>query len=378
MIEKKNKLLFAINVDWYFNLHWKDRLQKDMASEFDLHLCMSETQKNRWKGFKFHPLKLSRSSINLISNLKTGWNAYKIFKFIKPDLIHSVTVKPNIIYGLIALWFRKPILITIPGLGSIFSVKGYKPLIIQGLLLTAYFFIGLNKKTFFIFENKTDLSFFLKIGICTELNSVAVPGAGVDINRFRNTPMRWHDNNNLKLLFAGRLLVEKGLHDLVSAVHNLRLKGFLINLSVAGIIDTDTHNAIPISTIEKWDHEGKLRWLGQIKKMENLIPGYHVVVLPTRYAEGLPRILLEANSCGRPVIATNVPGCNEFILNGKNGILYNGGDIASLEKAILKFMDKSFCERLGHYGRKYVTESFTDIQVIDCYKNVYLQQSLLT
>jgi glycosyltransferase involved in cell wall biosynthesis len=368
----KKTLLFAINVDWYFNLHWRDRLQSEIVAGFDTYLCLSETKdNNNWGEFKFRKISLSRSSMGLWNNLKTFWGAFRIFREVNPTVVQSVTVKPNIVFGLLALAYSRPILITIPGLGYVFSNNGFKAWSLQRLLLFLYRIIAWNRKAAFIFENTSDLALFQKKGICNGANSIAVPGAGVDINRFTKRPMRWNESGELKLLFAARLVKGKGLYELVEVVSELRREGFPVSLSVAGLIDTDSPDSIPLRQIEQWHRQGKIQWMGEIHDMETVIAANHVVVLPTRYGEGLPRILLEANACGRPVITTNIPGCNSFVMNEKNGIIVETSDCQALKHAIKRLRNKTLCLELGENGRKHVEASYTERHVIDCYKEIY-------
>ena len=111
-------MLFAINVGWYFDLHWQARINSKMTDGYDVHLCMAKPSKHSGN---IHEINLKRSSVGLLNNIKTFYQMYKVFCKVKPDLIHSVTIKPNLMLGLTALLYRKPILITIPGLGSMFS-----------------------------------------------------------------------------------------------------------------------------------------------------------------------------------------------------------------------------------------------------------------
>lgn len=368
------KMLFAINVDWYFNLHWKERFLSDMTSGYDLSLCLSVTEEtHRWNGFNFYRLNLSRSSIGVWSNVKTFTNSIRIFKTVKPDAIHSVTVKPNIMFGLLALFHFKPILITIPGLGSIFSAIGLKPKIVRLLLLLIYWMISKNRNAFFVFENTSDLTLFKRFKICNDSNAITVPGAGVDINLFKPTPLQWGEDGDLQILFAARLLKDKGLYELVEVVSCLKQEGFPVSLNVAGLIDNDSRETIPLRQVETWHEERKLNWLGQIDNMQEVIAQNHVVVLPTRYGEGLPRILLEANACGRPVIATDIPGCNDFIKDGVNGFLVKPDDNHALKHAIKNIRNKSLCEELGRRGRNIVEKSYTKKHVIENYKKIYRQ-----
>lgn len=365
-----SKLLFAINVGWYFDLHWKERVNSPMTEGFDIHLCMSKPTDS--DNEKLHNLSLTRSSIGILDNLKTLYQSYKIFKKVNPDVIHSVTIKPNLMFGIIALFYRKPILLTIPGLGSMFSQVGMKSKLIASMIISLYRIIGLNQLSAFIFENKTDMNLFLEKNICTQENAFTVPGSGVNIDEYNAPAIDTKSNDGLKLLFAARLLKGKGLYELVNVVASLKDNGNKVTLNVAGIIDDDSNEAIPLSQLTDWDEKGAINWLGQINGgMSEVISQNDAIVLPTRYGEGLPRILIEANACRRPVITTNIGGCSDFVINGSNGILVQACDSKELECAIVSLMDKNFSAQLGLNGRSRVEQYYTDEHVIKCYLNIY-------
>ena len=363
------KLLFAINVGWYYDLHWQDRVKSEMTDGFETHLCMSKptnpTEKN------MHALSLTRSSIGLLDNFKTFYQALKIFNKVKPDTIHSVTIKPNIMFGLIALYSKLPIFLTIPGMGSMFSQATLKSKLIARAILTIYRLVGKNDKSVFIFENRTDMQTFIDHGICSKSNAVTVPGSGVNIDEY-NASRIDTSTQPLKLLFAARLLEGKGLQELVVATQNIKNSGVDVTLNVAGIIDDDSNEAIPLSQLEEWHRQGKVNWMGQINGgMQDVIAANDVIVLPTRYGEGLPRILIEANACRRPVITTDIGGCRDFVINNETGILVRICDPKALEDAIKRLNDRKYCAELGECGRLRVEAFYTDKHVIDSYVEVY-------
>jgi len=321
---------------------------------------------------KMHEITLKRSSINLLDNIKTFYQAYKAFLKIQPDIIHSVTVKPNLIFGFIALLYRKPILITIPGLGAMFSEGDRRNKLVANLLIFLYRIVSLNKKSVFIFENKTDLGLFKNKQICSDLNGFTVPGSGVNIDEYKAEKLKASSSSELKLLFAARLLKGKGLYELVDVVSSLRKRNVNVSLDVAGIIDFDSKEAIPVEMLEQWANEGKINWLGQVNQgMVDVIVNNDVIVLPTRYGEGLPRILIEANACQRPVIATDIGGCKDFVIDGENGLIVKTSNPHELERAIIRLTDRAYCAQLGENGRKRVEEFYTDNHVISCYQSIY-------
>ncbi len=366
------RLLFAINVDWYFNLHWKERVLSNMTKGYEVHLCLAKTDATfHCENCENKFVTINRSSIGILSNIKSLLSLFKIFRDVKPDLIHSVTVKPNLFYGFFARIFSIPIVITIPGLGTVFSSSGWKYALLRQLIIFLYKCAGKNDKSFFVFENSADMQQFINCGICDKQSCSLVSGAGVDIHSFRYTPERDFARSPLRVLFAGRLLYGKGLEDLINAVQKLRAKGKNVRLDVAGIIDSDSREAISLSQIEEWSKLDEINWLGQVEDMAGLLNEVHIVALPTRYGEGLPRILLEASACGRPVITTDIPGCRDFVENGVNGILVTPGVIDQLVFAIESLESVEVRKKMGRAGRRKVERDYTSKKVIQYYSNIY-------
>jgi glycosyltransferase involved in cell wall biosynthesis len=364
------KLLFAINADWYYRLHWEERMTSELVNEYKVFICTSGQIKEREDKLEYHHLKLSRYSIGLKSNLQTFFNALRLLLKIKPDMIHSVTVKPNIMFGLLSLILRKSIIMTLPGLGFAFTHNSYKSKFIKKILLLSYRFISLNKKAFFVFENNEDMNYLRFKKICHENNSLSVPGSGVNINKFSLSPVP-EASNGYQVLFAARMLKSKGLFELVEAVKILRDVGETIQINVAGIIDAESPDSITLGEIEKLSQSGDINWLGNVSDMSSLIASNHFVVLPTRYGEGIPRILIEASACGRPVISSNIGGCKEFVSDGVTGIILKDETISTLATAIKELCNTTLCSELGLNGRRRVEKYYTTQHIIEAYKGIY-------
>lgn len=367
------KMLFAINVDWYFDLHWKDRLLSEMAKNFDIHVCYAKTKdRNIDSTLKVSNFPLHRSNITPLNNLTTILSCIKLVRLYTPDIIHSVTIKPNLFFGIIARFKKIPILITIVGLGSIFSSNSFKYRVLQKATLLAYRFIG-KGKCHFIFENTDDQKLFFRNNICTTQNSSISPGAGIDLATFKPSLDLEADDGLIRVLFAARLLYGKGLEQLIEAVEQLNKEEVIFRLDVAGIIDNESLEAIPKSQIDKWNQEGKINWLGRCENMPRLLSQVNIVALPTTYSEGLPRILLEAAACSRPTIATDTPGCNNLIKHGYNGLLIQPGNSAQLANALETYKNKDLRVLNGQRSRKIIEERFTTEHVIKSYQKAYQQ-----
>ncbi len=373
--DMKKKLLFATNVDWYFDLHWKERVFSEMTSDFDVTVCYSITAKKFNKEIihsnKVLPLRINRSSINPFLNFFTFLQAKNILRNNSFDCIHTATVKPNIYFGLLAKMYSLPIFITVPGLGTVFSSQGVKCAVIRFVIRFLYRFIGKNKKTFFIFENKDDRAYFLERDICKADYSSVVSGAGVDLETFKSSEEPSCRNKPIKILFAARLLRGKGLDDLISAANIVNSENEQINICIAGIHDPDSRESIPLSAIHEWQNFKYVHFFGQVENMPKLLSEMHIIVLPSNYGEGLPRILIEANACGRPVITTHIAGCRDFVIDGLNGLLITPGSVDELVIAINRLMDKDLRKKMGEEGRRRVELNYAKEIIIDQYKSIY-------
>jgi len=287
---------------------------------------------------------------------------------INPDLIHCVTIKPNIYTGLINRFFiKKPIIYSITGLGAVFSSSSLKFVIIKRIITLFYKNISVHYSRF-IFENSEDCSLFQDLAIIKNGNGIVIKGAGIDLNRFTSSPLPCDQS----ILFAARLLKEKGLQCLIEAKTILVKRGCEFTLNVAGIIDNDVSSAISIRQIEIWAKNGDINWLGNVKDMPSLIKKNDIVCLPTTYGEGVPRILIEAASCQRAIVTTDVAGCREIVSHGFNGLLAIPADAISLANCLQELLDnKDKLRKFGINGRKKVETEFSQEMVFEKTLQVY-------
>lgn len=370
-------VLFIINVDWYFNLHWLERVEYFKSLGYSIHIISNFNDENiknglLAKGFQCHHLAVKRKSIHIFNEFISFYQLRKLLKAINPDLIHSITVKPNIYAGLLnRLFLHKPIIYSITGLGAVFSSSAYKFIVLKRLIIVLYEFIS-TRQSHFVFENSEDRELFKSLGILKYSNGTVIKGAGIDLNRFKpSLPPK-----NGSILFAARLLQDKGLGCLVEAQKLLKQRGCHFSLNVAGIIDNDVSSAIPLSQIEAWAKNGDINWLGNVKDMPNLISQNDVICLPTTYGEGVPRILIEAASCQRAIVTTDVAGCREIVSHDFNGYLVVPNDPSSLADHLEALIgDSNKLIKFGENGRKKVEQEFSQEMVFEKTLNVY--QALL-
>lgn len=365
------KLLFAINSLQYMDMHWVERLNSDLTENLEIHVCSANVDSyTKTSIFTLHELKLSRFSLGIVDNFKTFFSAWRQLKKINPELIHSVTVKPNIVFGLLSLLYKKKIILTLPGLGMVFSRNDIKSKCVRLVLLSFYKIISLNPRAIFVFESCNDLEVFKALGICNICNSAISPGAGVNLVDFPRA-MLPSNINGYHVLFAARMLRSKGFFDVVAAIEYLKSDGLNVTLNVAGIQDCVSPDAIPLAVIEELDAHNKIKWLGHVVDMPELIARNHFTVLPTRYGEGIPRILIESAACGRPVITTKIGGCSEFVIDGKTGLLLSNPTTEELAYSIKSLCNIDICKHMGDAGFELVKEKYTLEHVITVYKSLY-------
>ena len=379
MNQSKGKLAYIINVDWYFSLHWLDRARAAVADGFEVHLLTSFTDQSRLhnlqkKGFICHSIPLDRKTMNPFRDLKTFFHIVLSLKSIKPDIVHCITVKPNIYGGIAARFLGIKSILNITGLGLAFSSRTTKASAARQVITTLYKQAANRHCCKIIFENNDDRNTFLANGIGRIENFYVIPGSGVDTNLFRFLPEK--KRSVPIMLFAARMLWDKGLADVVEAGEILTKKGIAFRLDVAGIIDESSQNAIPLSQIQKWHEAKKLNWLGEVKNMPELLSKANVVVLPSSYGEGVPRVLIEAASVGRAIVTTDVTGCRDIVQDGENGFLVEPHSPHQLADALEKLLgNHALRQKFGRKGRAYVEQVFNKEHVVT--KNISIYNSFL-
>lgn len=379
------RLLYIINVDWYFLLHWLERANAAKADGWDVHLATRFTdEKNRSKlvnlGITCHFIPFSRKSLNPFNELKTILSLKKIVKAVNPDLVHCITIKPNLYGGLITQSLHIPTIKSITGLGAVFSSKKIRFRSIRRLIIYLYRRVGSENGGRLIFENEEDLQTFKKYRIAPNENMILIRGSGVSLEMFPYQTLP--GSPPFKILFAARLLKDKGLQDLVEAVKLLKSKMLDITLGVAGIIDNDAVSRISEKQLLKWSEEGAIEWLGEKSNMGELLSKYNIIALPTRYGEGVPRILLEAAAVGRPLIATDTRGCRDIVIDNVTGFLVPTGNVLALAEAIEKLcLNNELCSQFGLAAHNRVKSMFLEHHVIArtlfVYNEILLRSTLV-
>ncbi|MBS0272343.1 MAG: glycosyltransferase family 4 protein [Proteobacteria bacterium] len=311
---------------------------------------------------KVHKWFLHPSSHNPFYEIGAFFHLLKLLVKINPRLAFSYTVKANFYTAVIGktLGFKTCSIIT--GLGRVFTIQAPLYTYVQKFVLW-----GWRLSTQIWVMNQFDYDYLKHVN--PKLSLAHMPGEGVDVSHFK--PSQMHvSRKEVQFLFIGRLLKAKGLEELFQAIKHLKQKEYLFHLKVAGTYDPNDQDKIDKTQLDELVKQGLAEHLGYVSDVRSLIQESDCLVLPS-YREGLPRVILEANAMQCPIIATNVPGCQDLVKEGVNGFLCEPRSTLCLENALEKFLKLSEDERkrLGHEGHKIVLERFTTTHV----QNFYLK-----
>ena len=229
---------------------------------------------------------------------------------------------------------------------------------------------GLRGAAHVFFQNPDDLGLFRTSGLLGSEQSIElVGGSGVDLERFAPRPRNC--NRGFTFLLAARMLRDKGIYEYAEAAARIRRTFPNTRFLLVGKAGVNNPSAISLSEIEGWVDEGCVEYLGDTDDIRPHIAASDVVVLPS-YREGLPKILLEAASMRRPIVASDVSGCREIVIDGFNGFLCKARDFSSLADAMVRMLQASPQERdqMGARGRAMAVERFSEESVIAAYLSV--------
>ncbi len=291
---------------------------------------------------------------NPLSDLLLLRELYRIYRRERPDLVLHYTIKPNIYGSVAARSLSIPGIATVTGLGYTFLHQSLPNRLVRPLYRQA-----LRGVARVLFHNPDDRALFIAEGLTSPQQSEVVPGSGVNTNFFR--PLPQPAGNRHLFLFIGRLLADKGLREFVAAARTLRAQNAEVECWVVGELSPDNPAAIPQEEVFEWVEKQYIHYVGRARDVRPYIKRACALVLPS-YREGMPRAVLEAMSMGKPIITTNVPGCRETVVHGKNGFLTPAGDARALTLAMEAFLQLSAAERQqwGVFSRAKVKREFDD------------------
>lgn len=277
----------------------------------------------------------------------------------KPDVVLTYTIKPNLYGGLASTICRVPFIENITGISEVMYEKGlFHKLLLQVNKLS------LKRARVVFFQNQDNYHSYVQHSLVHEGICRIIPGSGVNLSKFPVREFPSGDDKTHRFLFIGRIIPDKGINELLNVVKSLVEEGYSLVCDFAGIL-VDT-SFLPV--FAKYTESGAGSYLGVSSDISNLLQEYHAVILPS-YHEGMANVLLEGAATGRPVLASNIPGCKETFIEGVSGLGFEPKDEGSLRATILRFLslDIATMERMGLAGRKLVEGTFNRQIIVDAY-----------
>ncbi|MFC5498397.1 glycosyltransferase family 4 protein [Caenimonas terrae] len=366
------KLLFVVNVDWFFLSH---RLPIALAAQqqgYQIHIATGLTdrlEELRRYGFVVHPLVLDRSSSGLGDAWRTMAELWHVFTDVKPDVVHLVTIKPVLLGGLIARLTAMPaVVVAISGLGFVFLARGGRAAVRRFLVGALYRLALGHPNVKVIFQNAGDLQIVTRLARLSASKTAMIRGSGVDLAGFAHLPL---PGGVPVVVLAARLIADKGVLEFVNAARLLKQRGCNARFALVGTVDSANPSSFTDVEVSRWVGDGTVEWWGQRPDMPQVLAAARMVVLPS-YREGLPKVLIEAASCGRAVVTTDVPGCRDAIDPGITGLLVPVRDFISLANAMESLIeDPALCQRMGDAGREFAVRTFDIRQVVHAHLQIY-------
>lgn len=358
------KLLYLVTEDWYFCSH---RLPIARSARDAGYEVLVATRVNRHaetitrEGFKLIPIGMRRSGTRPWREIATLLELIALYRRERPHLVHHVSIKP-VIYGSIAAHLSgvPAIVNALAGLGFVFTSKGLRAALLRPLVKTLLRILLSSRRTRTIVQNPDDRRALIAMRVPPERVTI-VPGSGVDTARFQPTP---EPPDPVVVTLVSRMLWDKGVGDLVESARLLRAQPSPPRVLLVGTPDPENPASIPIEQLHAWQDEGVIEWLGHSEDVAEIWAGSHIAVLPS-HREGLPKALLEAAACARPLIATDVPGCREVVVHGENGYLVPARDANGLAERLLELSrDAGLRRRFGACARRRVVSEFGEERVV--------------
>jgi glycosyltransferase involved in cell wall biosynthesis len=363
---RRPKLLFLATEDWYFCSHRLPVARAARDAGFEVVVATrvrAHGDEIRREGFALRPLAWRRHGDGALGAIRAIAAIARLYRVERPDIVHNIALKPVLFGGFARrLGFLgrggPAVVASVMGLGSGFSATHAVARLRRPTLRLALRLALGDIPGRVIVQNSEDRRAVAGFGVAPQRIAL-IRGAGVDIRHFG--PLPAPSGDTVLVALVARMLRQKGVLVAAAAIRLLRARGLAVELLLAGPTDPDNPDSLNSEALASLAAEPGVTWLGPVADIRDVWRRAAIAVLPTTYGEGLPKTLLEAAACARPIIATDVPGCREAVKPGETGILVPPGDGAGLAEAIMRLAtDAERRQRMGNAGRALVEREFTE------------------
>ncbi len=374
------RLLFVDNSLDSFYAYRMPLARAARQAGFDVHVAAPPGRREATilaEGLTVHALPMTRSGMNPYQEASCVRHLYRLYRTVKPDLIHHLRLKPVLYGGIAAYAARVPAEVSMPtGLGHVFTAETTKARLMRKVTLWGCKVAFRHQNVRVIFQNPDDMEVFLHAKTLGKDRCALIRGSGVDISEFVVTP---EPQDQPVVVLAARMLRDKGIVEFVEAARILRQQGSRARFVLVGDTDPGNPTAISAAELKEWQEHGLIEWWGFQEDMRPIFVDANIVCLPS-YREGVPKVLIEAAAAGRAIVATDVPGCREIVRHGQNGLLVPVKNASALADALSFLLDNAHLRaRMGRKGRHLAVADFSMDRVItetiEIYRNVLSRTS---
>jgi glycosyltransferase involved in cell wall biosynthesis len=362
------KLLFLVTEDWYFCSHRLPVARAARDGGFDVVVATRVREHGEQilrEGFQLRRLGWKRRGDGVLGVARAIAEIARLYRAERPDVLHHVALKP-VLFGALAarLAFEPseapPIRVAaVAGLGSGLRRGGLLGWI--GALALGWGLRVATRTGRVIVQNPEDGAALIGFGV-DPTRIALIRGSGVDTVHF--VPITEPPGPGITVALVARMLRSKGVLDAVTAVRQLRVQGLPVELLLAGQTDPDNADSLDEPELRTLAAEPGIEWLGRVEDVREVWRRAAIAIFPSTYGEGVPKALLEAAACGRPIVAYDTPGCREVVRPGESGILVPPGDIARLAEAVAALAgDPPARQRMGAAARTLVEREFAEAAV---------------
>lgn len=367
------RLMFVVNNPAFFMSHRVPVALAAQRAGYDVHVATMDgpaVADIQALDMTHHAIPMTRSGKHPLQELGTLLALVRLFRRVRPDVVHLVTIKPVLYGGIAARLARvRGMVAAISGLGFVFLSNSLKMRLVRSVVARLYRIALGHPNSRVIFQNANDRDLLKSLGAVRDEQVVMIRGAGVDLDAYRALPEP--PTPPVVVTMVARLLRDKGVQEFVQAAGILRQRGLPVTMQLVGGVDAGNPASATQSEVDAWQRDGAVQALGERSDVAALYAASHIAVLPS-YREGLPKSLIEAAACARAVVTTDVPGCRDAIEPGETGLLVPVRDAQALADAIARLAeDPALRQAMGAAGRALAEREFNIERVASIHVALY-------
>lgn len=369
------RLLYLVTEDWFFHSHFlpmaraarEQGLEVVVAARCSEHRAAIERE-----GIRVVPLGWRRSGEGPVAALRGFFAVHRLLRRERPDLLHCIALKPILVGGLAArIAGRPPTVCAVTGLGRTWIPGGFRRRMLRTAIGRALWLVARDPAVRVVVENRDHERALASAGIAPPDRIVRVPGAGVDLARYRVVGRDERGAPPVVALVA-RMIAIKGIEVAVEAVTRLAARGVDVRLWLVGLPDRGHRGAIDEERLRAWSRHPSICWLGWCNDVPALWGKADIALLPSLGGDGLPKSLIEAAACGRPIITTDTDGCREAVRDGVSGYVVPPGNAEALAQALARLVgDSELRKSMGRESRRLAEAEFSETTVAAIVADLY-------